>query len=134
MVIALVAWSGAASASPALDLFNQATYYIQTRYNGFSAAAEQDFAALYRPDLETACAAERSTCPYSVAVPIVDRMLGGKGQLEGVGEGLTEIETNLLDEVIEIVLEDNQVERAIEAIQQAAHTGRIGDGKIFVST
>ena len=26
------------------------------------------------------------------------------------------------------------VERAIEAIQQAAHTGRIGDGKIFVST
>ncbi len=33
---------------------------------------------------------------------------------------------------IEVVLEDNQVERAIEAIQQAAHTGRIGDGKIFV--
>ena len=26
------------------------------------------------------------------------------------------------------------VERAVEAIQQAAHTGRIGDGKIFVST
>ncbi len=24
--------------------------------------------------------------------------------------------------------------RAVEAIQQAAHTGRIGDGKIFVST
>ena len=35
---------------------------------------------------------------------------------------------------IEIVLEDNQVERAIEAIQEAARTGRIGDGKIFVST
>jgi nitrogen regulatory protein P-II 1 len=35
---------------------------------------------------------------------------------------------------IEIVLEDNQVERAVEAIQQAARTGRIGDGKIFVST
>ena len=34
----------------------------------------------------------------------------------------------------EIVLEDNQVERACEAIQQAARTGRIGDGKIFVST
>ena len=26
------------------------------------------------------------------------------------------------------------VERAIEAIQNAARTGRIGDGKIFVST
>ncbi len=35
---------------------------------------------------------------------------------------------------LEIVLEDNQVDRAIEAIQAAAKTGRIGDGKIFVST
>ncbi len=34
---------------------------------------------------------------------------------------------------VEVVLDDNLVERAIEAIQQAAHTGRIGDGKIFVS-
>ncbi len=35
---------------------------------------------------------------------------------------------------VEVVIEDNLVERAVEAIQQAAHTGRIGDGKIFVST
>lgn len=35
---------------------------------------------------------------------------------------------------IELVLEDALVERAVEAIQQAAHTGRIGDGKIFIST
>ncbi|MDP6805212.1 MAG: P-II family nitrogen regulator [Rhodospirillales bacterium] len=35
---------------------------------------------------------------------------------------------------IEVVLEDHLVERAVEAIQQAAHTGRIGDGKIFVSS
>jgi len=35
---------------------------------------------------------------------------------------------------IEIVLDDALVERAIEAIQEAARTGRIGDGKIFVST
>ena len=33
---------------------------------------------------------------------------------------------------IELVLEDNLVDRAVEAIQQAAQTGRIGDGKIFV--
>ena len=33
---------------------------------------------------------------------------------------------------VEVVLEDTMVERAVEAIQQAAHTGRIGDGKIFV--
>jgi len=35
---------------------------------------------------------------------------------------------------IEIVMDDALVERAIEAITNAAHTGRIGDGKIFVST
>jgi nitrogen regulatory protein P-II 1 len=35
---------------------------------------------------------------------------------------------------LEVVLEDVLVERAVEAIQQAARTGRIGDGKIFVST
>jgi nitrogen regulatory protein P-II 1 len=34
---------------------------------------------------------------------------------------------------VEVVLDDALVERAIEAIQKAAHTGRIGDGKIFVS-
>ena len=35
---------------------------------------------------------------------------------------------------IKVVIEDGLVERAVEAIQQAAHTGRIGDGKIFVCT
>ena len=35
---------------------------------------------------------------------------------------------------IEVVMEDSMVERAVEAIMQSAHTGRIGDGKIFVST
>jgi len=35
---------------------------------------------------------------------------------------------------IEVVMEDSMVERAIEAIQLSAHTGRIGDGKIFVSS
>src|ERR1700761_1410353 len=35
---------------------------------------------------------------------------------------------------VEVVLEDTLVERAIEAIQQAAHSGKIGDGKIFLST
>jgi nitrogen regulatory protein PII len=35
---------------------------------------------------------------------------------------------------IETVLPDNQVNQAIEAIIKAAKTGKIGDGKIFVST
>ena len=35
---------------------------------------------------------------------------------------------------IEVVMEEALVERAVEAILQAAHTGRIGDGKIFVTS
>src|ERR1700750_56806 len=34
---------------------------------------------------------------------------------------------------IEVVVADDQLERALEAIATAARTGRIGDGKIFVS-
>ncbi|RMD88507.1 MAG: P-II family nitrogen regulator [Alphaproteobacteria bacterium] len=33
---------------------------------------------------------------------------------------------------IELFIEDARVEAAVEAIQNAAHTGRIGDGKIFI--
>jgi nitrogen regulatory protein P-II 1 len=35
---------------------------------------------------------------------------------------------------IEVICEDAVVERAVEAIMNAARTGRIGDGKIFIST
>ncbi len=35
---------------------------------------------------------------------------------------------------IEVVCEDDVLERAVEAITNAARTGRIGDGKVFVST
>ncbi|HEY2660940.1 MAG TPA: P-II family nitrogen regulator [Caulobacteraceae bacterium] len=34
---------------------------------------------------------------------------------------------------IEVVIADGQLAAALEAIQSAARTGRIGDGKIFVS-
>ena len=34
---------------------------------------------------------------------------------------------------VEVVVADDQLARAVEAIQTAARTGRIGDGKIFVS-
>jgi nitrogen regulatory protein P-II 1 len=34
---------------------------------------------------------------------------------------------------IEVILADDMVERAIEAVIRAARTGKIGDGKIFVT-
>jgi nitrogen regulatory protein P-II 1 len=36
--------------------------------------------------------------------------------------------------IVEIITDDSLVERAVEAIQNAARTDKIGDGKIFVST
>ena len=33
---------------------------------------------------------------------------------------------------IETVIAEDLVERAVQAIQKAAHTGKIGDGKVFV--
>jgi nitrogen regulatory protein P-II 2 len=35
---------------------------------------------------------------------------------------------------IELAVDDAMVERAVEAITKAAHTGKIGDGKIFISS
>ena len=35
---------------------------------------------------------------------------------------------------IDVIVSDDQKEAAVEAIQQSAHTGRIGDGKIWVSS
>ena len=35
---------------------------------------------------------------------------------------------------IEVVIDDAMTERVVDAIQNAAQTGRIGDGKIFISS
>ena len=35
---------------------------------------------------------------------------------------------------LELIIEDEMVEKAVEAIRSSAHTGQIGDGKIFVSS
>ena len=35
---------------------------------------------------------------------------------------------------VEVVLSEDMLEKAVEAIQSAAKTGRIGDGKIFITS
>ncbi len=56
-------------------------------------------------------------------------------KLDDVSEALSEYVVDFLPKVkLEIALPDELVERAIEAIMQAARTGKIGDGKIFVSS
>jgi nitrogen regulatory protein P-II 1 len=45
-----------------------------------------------------------------------------------------EYSVDLLPKIkIESVMDDNQVDAAVDAILQAAATGKIGDGKIFLS-
>ena len=54
-----------------------------------------------------------------------------KGQTE-IYRG-AEYAVNFLPKVkIEVALDDDRVESAVEAIAKAANTGRIGDGKVFV--
>ena len=55
-----------------------------------------------------------------------------KGQTE-IYRG-AEYSTNMVPKgKVEVATNDDIAERAVEAIQQAAHTGAIGDGKIFVT-
>ena len=54
-----------------------------------------------------------------------------KGQTE-IYRG-AEYQVNFLPKVqLEVVVEDSAVAKTVEAIKQAAGTGKIGDGKIFV--
>lgn len=56
-----------------------------------------------------------------------------KGQTE-IYRG-AEYDVNLVPKLkIEVVVEDEDTARVVEAITQSAHTGSIGDGKIFVAT
>ncbi len=59
----------------------------------------------------------------------------GRGEQKGIQlqfRGRT-VEVDMLEKVkLEIVVEDEYVERAIEAICSAARTAKIGDGRIFV--
>ncbi len=56
-----------------------------------------------------------------------------KGQTE-IYRG-AEYHVNFLPKVkIEVVVPDDLTDQVIEAITKSAHTGKIGDGKIFVST
>jgi nitrogen regulatory protein P-II 1 len=60
----------------------------------------------------------------------------GHGRQKGHTESYRgrEYSVDLLPKIkVEIVLDDSVVERAVETILQTASTGKIGDGKIFLS-
>ena len=60
----------------------------------------------------------------------------GRGVQKGIvhmGRGGESYEVDMLPKVkIEVVVKDSQADRVVKLICDAAHTGNIGDGKIFV--
>lgn len=60
----------------------------------------------------------------------------GRGRAENVAEGSDSITEwgviFVLKVKLEAVVADTMVDKVVETIQQNAHTGNIGDGKIFV--
>jgi nitrogen regulatory protein P-II 1 len=61
----------------------------------------------------------------------------GRGRQKGileVGRGGEKHEVDMLPKVkVELVVPDEQVEKLVDTICEAARTGHIGDGKVFVS-
>ena len=60
------------------------------------------FYAIALPPIDTMGALELNP---SIAFTMIDRMLGGAGQSEGLDRALTEIEQNVLDAVVDLVLQ-----------------------------
>ncbi len=62
-------------ASPAQDLFDQASFYVEFYYNGPATLNLKELTARYQVELDRACASQKDTCPYEQAVPIIEQMV-----------------------------------------------------------
>jgi nitrogen regulatory protein P-II 1 len=60
----------------------------------------------------------------------------GRGRQKGIvlqWRGVKEYRVDLLPKTkIELVVDDNDVQKVVEIIREKAFTGRVGDGKIFI--
>ena len=57
-----------------------------------------------------------------------------RGQDEGLNTSLDYDDEFRVKIKIELIIEDKIVEKALETIKNAAYSGKIGDGKIFIYT
>lgn len=78
-VVALLTLASLALASPAQDLFDQASFYLQFYYNGPSTANLKDLTNKYQGQLDTACSARKDNCPYDEAVKAIEGMTAELG-------------------------------------------------------
>jgi carboxyl-terminal processing protease len=64
----------AALASPAQDLFDQATFYLEFQYFGPSKVDLKTLTSKYQAELDKACADAKDTCGYDKAEPLLQKM------------------------------------------------------------
>lgn len=62
-------------ASPAQDLFDQASFYVEFYYNGPATLNLKELTSRYQSALDRACAPQKDTCPYDQAVSIIQQMM-----------------------------------------------------------
>jgi nitrogen regulatory protein P-II 1 len=89
--------------------------------------------AIIRPERLEAVVEKLDNLGYA-GITIID--IEGHGRQKGIIELFRGKEYKLmfLPKVkLELVIKDDQLEKAIDAITSSAYTGEVGDGKIFVS-
>ncbi len=71
--------SAALAASPAQNVFDEVSFYLQTQYGGFSKVNLRALPAQFQPKLEAACMDQANTCPATVAYPVILEMVKSIG-------------------------------------------------------
>jgi carboxyl-terminal processing protease len=61
--------------SPAQDLFDQASFFVEFNYNGFSTANLSELTAKYQNQIDEQCARAGQTCAYAVARSSIANMI-----------------------------------------------------------
>lgn len=74
--VAVGLWSMLGLASPASDLFREASFYLEFYYYGPSNKKPADLTAQYQRSLEAACLPYGEQCSFAVAEPLIEQMLG----------------------------------------------------------
>jgi carboxyl-terminal processing protease len=74
VIAGLMVTSGFAFASPAQDLFDQATFYLETQYFGPNPVNMKEHTAKYQSMLDKACADDMANCAYEKAEPVIAEM------------------------------------------------------------
>lgn len=77
--LALAAFLTSVFASPASELFREASFYLEFYYYGPAQTPPQEVTARYHEQLEQACAPQGEACGFEVARPLIAQMLRDLG-------------------------------------------------------